>query len=275
MAKTFFVSFFITLTSALFSQAIERKIIIQDGNYFFTTIDDNDQLATLGTGKISEAKKDAKKLAMPVGRNYDDPINPFCWDIVGSNVFAINFLVHPLNDRNESIKRIETGSLKEWSATGTNIEMIMKGIEMNPFVYNDPYLFVTRRSNTLNNFFFDGIAPNDSTYTMAISNNGELSIWHYGGKEWKHGEVKSFPVDGYFSLFSFNNKTYLLLNTGVLYEASTSGIFPVNKDCGMSLANGFLVINKDENTVSFMKHSDLNEITPLDTLIKKKAVRIF
>lgn len=275
MTKTFFVSFFIVLSTALFSQAIERKIIIQNGNFFFTTIDDNIQLATLNTGVYSSKIKDAKKLAMPVGRNYDDPINPFCWDVSGKNVFAINFLVHPLNDRNEAIKRIELASLKDWTTTGSNMEMIMKGVEMNPYTYNDPYLFVTRRSNTLEKFFFDGVAESDSSYTMAISNNGELSVWNYNGKEWKHGEVLKFPVDGYFSLFVFNKKTYLILNSGVLYEVSTKGISAINKDCGASLTNGFIVINKDDKTISFLKNSDYNSHTALNELINKKAIRIF
>ncbi|MBL0327944.1 MAG: hypothetical protein IPP64_00655 [Bacteroidetes bacterium] len=60
MQKTFFVSFFIFLTSLLLGQSIERKIIIQNGNYFFTTIDDNNQLATLHTGKDTAAIRNAK-----------------------------------------------------------------------------------------------------------------------------------------------------------------------------------------------------------------------
>lgn len=275
MTKSFFVSLFVALTFALFSQTIERKIIIQNGNYFFTTIDDNTQLATLNTGKYSDEIKDAKKLAMPVGRNYDDPINPFCWDVSGKNIFAINFLVHPLNDRNEAIKRMEIASLKDWATTGTIMEMLMKGVEMSPFAYNDPYLFVTRRSNTFEKFFFDGVSENDSSYTMAISNNGELSIWNYDGKEWKHGEVQKFPVDGYFSLFAFKNKTFMIVNSGVLYEISAKGISAINKDCGASLMNGIIIINKDEKTISFLKNSDLSSHTALNELINKKAIRIF
>ena len=275
MTKAFFVSFFIVLSTALFSQAVERKIIVQNGNYFFTTIDDNNQLATLNTGNYSSEIKDAKKLAMPVGRNYEDPINPFSWDVAGDNVYAISFLLHPLNDRNEAIKRMSISSLKEWGSALKPMELINAGVEMNPFAYNDPYLFVTRRSNLLENFFFDGVAENDSSYTMAISNNGEMSIWNYNGKEWKHGEVQKFPVDGYFSLFVFNKKTYLILNSGVLYEVSTKGISVINKDCGASLTNGFIVINKDEKTISFLKNTDLNSHTALNELINRKAVRIF
>ena len=273
--RTFFVSFFILVAAKLSAQAIERKIIIENGNYFFSTIDDSNQLATLNTGKVNDAIADSKKLAMPAGRNYDDPIVPFSWDIEDTCVFAISFLLHPLNDRNEAIKRLNISSLKEWSTTVTPINLIMQSVETNPFAYNDPYLFVTRRSNIVSGFFYDAIVTSDKAYTMAISNGGELSIWKYNGTTWKHGDMFKFPVDGYFSLFEKDKKTYLILNSGMFYEATMNGLLPVNKDCGSSLPSGFLVINKDENTVSFMKKNDLNQRTALNELITKKAIRIF
>lgn len=271
MRKTFFVSFFILFSIVVFSQSIERKIIIQNGNYFFTTIDENNQLATLHTGKYTDSIKSAKKLAMPAGRNFDDPIIPFSWDVVGTNIFAISFLLHPLNDRNEAIKRMNISSLKERSTTLTPMELIMLSVEMNPFAYNDPYLYVTRRSNILEGFFYDAISNSDGSYTMVITNNGELSVWNYKDKEWKHGEVIKFPVDGCFSLFEKNKKTYLILNSGVINEVSTTGIVSTKKNIGVSLKDGFLIINKDEKVVSFMKNTDLNQKTPLNELIAKKA----
>lgn len=274
MQKTFFVSFFIFLTSALLAQSIERKIILQNGNYFFTTIDDNNQLATLHTGKDTAAIKNAKKLAMPVGRNYDDPIVPFAWDIVDTSVYAVSFLLHPLNDRNEAIKRLLISSLKTWGQSPTPMELINLSVDMNPYAYNDPYLFVTRRSNMIEGFFYDLVAPDNNSMTMVISNNGELSVWNYSGSVWKHGDVLKFPVDGYFSLFELNKKSYLLTNSGVLYEISLSGIKQLKKDIGFTLKDGFLIINKDNQTVFFMKNSDLNQQIPLNELITKKAKRI-
>ncbi|CAN5516245.1 hypothetical protein BH10BAC1_BH10BAC1_17690 [soil metagenome] len=276
MQKTFFVSFFILFSCCLFSQAMERKIIIQNGNYFFTTIDEDNQLATLNTGKDTSSLKKAKRLIMPVGRNFDDPIIPFSWDVAGENVYAISFLLHPLNDRNEAIKRMSISSFAEWSPPVKPMELINTGVEMNPFAYNDPYLFVTRRSNMLNGFFYDAVALNDTSYTMAISNNGELSIWNYNGKEWKHSEIQKFPVDGFFSLFTYKNTIYLATNVGGLYEISTKGIIAAkNKSVGCNLSKCTLIINKDEETVSYIKNSDIDYSTALNELLKKKAVRIF
>lgn len=273
--RALFVSYFILLTIGLPAQIIERKIIIEKGNYFFTTIDDNNQLATLNTGKVKDAIRESKKLAMPAGRNYDNPIIPFAWDIVDTSVYAVSFLLHPLNDRNEAIKKISVASLKEWSSTVTPMALIMQSIESSPYAYNDPYLFITKRSNIISGFYFDAIYASDNSFTIAISNNGELSIWNYSGSSWNHSDVFQFPVDGYFSLFEKDKKTYLMLNSGVVCEASKEGIKAVNKDCGASLNDGFLVINKDENTISFMKNSNLNKHTALNELITKKAIRIF
>lgn len=272
----FFVSFFILLSCCVFSQSLERKIIIQNGNYFFTTIDELTQLATLHTGKDTAKLKNAKLLAMPAGRNFDDPIVPFSWDLVDTSVFAISFLLHPLNDRNEAIKRMNIASLKEWNKITTPMDLIMLSVDMNPFAYNDPYLFVTRRSNTISGFFYDAVVVNDTSFVMAISNNGELSIWNYNGKEWKHSEVQKFPVEGFFSLFTLKNKTYLATNVGGLYEISLKGIEAAeNKSAGTNLSSSTLIINKDDNTVWYIKNNDINQHTPLNELIKKKAVRIF
>ena len=222
--RALFVSYFILLTIGLPAQIIERKIIIEKGNYFFTTIDDNNQLATLNTGKVNDAIRESKKLAMPAGRNYDNPIIPFAWDIVDTSVYAVSFLLHPLNDRNEAIKKISVASLKEWSSTVTPMALIMQSIESSPYAYNDPYLFITKRSNIISGFYFDAIYASDNSFTIAISNNGELSIWNYSGSSWNHSDVFQFPVDGYFSLFEKDKKTYLMLNSGVVCEASKEGI---------------------------------------------------
>jgi len=193
-------------------------------------------------------------------------------------------LLHPLNDRNEAIKRLLISSLKTWNQSPTPMELINLSIDMNPYAYNDPYLFVTRRSNLIEGFFYDLVAPDNNSMTMAISNNGELSIWNYTDAAWKHndyfapkwehGDVLKFPVDGYFSLFELNKKSYLITNSGILFDVSTSGIKQLKKDLNISLKDGFLIVNKDLQTVSFMKNSDLNQQTPLNELIIKKAKRI-
>lgn len=265
-----FVSF------ALSAQVVERKIIIQNKHFYYTTIDAEFQLATLHTGNVSDGLKTAKSLALPAGRNYNDPINPFCWDVLKDDFYAINFLNHPLNDRNEALKRFKISSLQEWGDKVTVNNMLMISVDLTPFTNNDPYAFVIKKSNTLNNFFYDGIAINDSSYYMAITNNDELSIWNYDGFGWKNSETQKIPVDGFFTLFEYRKHVYLFLNGGQTYEVSTKTISQApNKTPGAKLSEGVLIINKDDNTVKYIKNSQLDYNTPLNELITKKAIEIF
>ncbi|MGZ4048179.1 MAG: hypothetical protein ACXVNN_02385, partial [Bacteroidia bacterium] len=221
--KSFFGSlFFMFISIALTAQALERKIIIENKHFYYTTIDAEFQIATLHIGNVSEALKTGGNLALPAGRNYDDPINPFSWDVLKDDFYAVSFLNHPLNDRNEALKRVKISSLQEWDNNKvTVLSMIMKSIDLPPFAYNDPYLSTIKRSNTLNNFFYDGIAISDSSYYMVITNNGELSIWNYNGLAWKSSEIQKIPVDGFFTLFELKKHPYLILNNGQVYEIST------------------------------------------------------
>ena len=254
---------------------MERKIVIDHGNYYFTTIHEEFQVATLHVGKSSEPLKNAKKLALPVGRNYDDPIIPFCWDVRDTSLYAINFLVHPLNDRNEALKRLNITQLKEWTKETTPLSMIMQGTDLNPFAYNEPYAYIIRRSSTLEDFFFDGIALNDTTYGMAIANKGELTFWSYNGKSWKHTDVFKFSMKEYFNIVQHNKKAYLILSPGTIYEATSKGIVPVDAKLPGKLTDGILVVDKDKNTVLYVKNSDIGPNTSLDEIITKKSKRIF
>ena len=172
------ILFYFVASTFVDGQNIERKIIIENGKYYYTTIDEEFQIATVHIGKSTEALKEAKHFALPAGRNYDAPINPFSWDLNKGFIYAINFLVHPLNDRNEALKKIKLSSLQEWDSTVTSIKLLMQSVDQNMFALNDPYIFTTKRSNILTNFYFDGIAINDSSYCMVMTNNDELTVWN-------------------------------------------------------------------------------------------------
>ena len=264
------------VSCAVSAQEIERKIIIQNNHFYYTTIDAEFQIATLHVGNVSEGLKTAKLLALPAGRNYSDPVNPFSWDVLKEDFYAINFLNHPLNDRNEALKRIKINSLTEWNDKTTVLDMVMRSTDLSPFAYNDPYSFVIKRSNTLNNFFYDGVASDDSTYCMAITNNGEMSIWIFKGAVWQHSEIQKIPVDGFFSIFNYKKSVCMILNNGQTYEYSTkTNSLVEGKNSGVKLSDGILIVNKDDNTIKYLKDSQLDRSTPLNELIKKKAIEIF
>lgn len=258
------------------SQNMERKIVIQNQAFFYTTIDPEFQLATLHSGKANEALKSAKNFALPAGRNYSDPINPFCWDISGANFFAVNWLNHPMNDRNEALKLFPLKGLKDWSESVTTMNVLTQSMDYNTFADNVPYQFVLKKSNVLHNFFFDAIRLNDSTTCMAINNNGFFSYWVYNGKAWDHLEINNLSVDGFFTLISVKQNVYLVLSSGAVYEISTKQLKPLpEKSLKTGISEGVFVIDKDNNTVKFITNNQLDLNKPLHELLKKTAIQVF
>ena len=51
--------------SASQAQSLERKIIVQNGKFYYMSVDENIQLATLYAGSISQPLKLAKAFALP------------------------------------------------------------------------------------------------------------------------------------------------------------------------------------------------------------------
>ncbi|MBA3704332.1 MAG: hypothetical protein H0W84_00075 [Bacteroidetes bacterium] len=276
MKYSFYILFFLVLTQAVMATSVERKIIIENNQFYFTTIDEQFQIATLHTGKISQPLDSAKLFALPAGRNYDYPINPFSWDLYKGTFYGINFLTHPMNSRNAALKRFPLSSLEVWNDKITALDMIMKSIDQNTFTRNDPYQYVSSKSNVLNHFFYDGIAMNDTSYFMAICNNNEISIWNYNEKKWVQGIDQKFPFNNYFSLFKMNKKLYLVTSEGSIFSVENYRLTLVkNKSLGDKLANYIMIENRDNKTFSIMKSSQLNFAQPLDKQIVKNAVKLF
>jgi hypothetical protein len=272
MKRLFSISFFLFTAALAAGQNIERKILIEGGKFYYTTIDEEFQVATLHTGKATEALKTAKHLALPAGRNYSDPVVPFAWDVSGASVFAVNFLMHPLNDRNEALKKIEISALREWTPELKPFDLIMQSVDANMMAYNDPYEFVRKRSSLLENFFYDGITKSDGSYCMVVSNNGELSVWNYTAEGWKHGNIQPMRVGGYFSLFEYKKNTYLLLSDGSSHKIEQDTVNAAAAfTLGTALSSGVLVENKDDGTIKFLKNEKIDQSMPLNELIKKKA----
>ena len=269
-----FIGLFIQLICV--SQNMERKIIVQNHSFFYTTIDQEVQIGTLHTGDWTQPLKTGKKLALPFGRNFSKSFNPFCWDITDSTMYAVNFLNHPLNNKKDALKSIQLSSLKEWSDSIQPIEMILKGTERMGFTPNEPYSFTLHISNIINGFYFDGISCSDSSYEMVIVNNNKLSIWNYNHKKWSHSEIQDFQVNGFFTLFEFDGQLYLILNNGNIHKVTPEKIIAQpEKITGKSLTDYTLILNRDSNKVSLIKISELQINKPLNELIETKAISVF
>lgn len=254
---------------------MERKLIVQNNSFFYTTVDQELQIGTLLTGDWKQPLKTAKKLALPAGRNFNKSFNPFSWDISTNTMYAINFLNHPLNNKKDALKSFQVSSLKEWSDSITPMDMILKGTELPGFAPNEPYTFMLHVSNVINGFYFDGIIRSDSSYEMVIVNNNQLTIWNYKQKAWSHSEIQNFQITGFFNLFEHNGQLYILLNNGNLHKVTSEKIITTpEKITNKSLTEYTLIIDRDSKKVELIKTNDLSMNKPLNELIETKAISI-
>lgn len=252
---------------AIQAQSLERKIIVQNGKFYFMSVDENIQLATLYSGSISQPLKFAKAFAVPAGRGVSAETNPLAWDLFEEHVFAINFLDHSLNDRNESIKKIPVSGLMEWGPNVRLEELMMESIDRHMFQLNEPYLFVKNRSNYLNHFYFDGLI-HQNAYWMAMANNDELTIWSYTNEGWKYSEVIDFPITNYFSLLSQGDQLFLMTYEGDLYSVGLNGLLQIKKgNGGVDLARSILIDDRDNQMIYIFPSTGLNLEKTLEALL--------
>ncbi|HLP12413.1 MAG TPA: hypothetical protein VK177_10815 [Flavobacteriales bacterium] len=256
-------------------QNIERKIIIENGTYYYTTIDENYQVATMHTGNVNSPLKEETALAMPAGRNYNDPIIPFSWDLQNNQVYAVNFLVNPMNDRMEALKRFSFSSLQEWEKAGSVQDMISLSTGYTPFAPFQPYANALKQSKILHNFYFDGIALTDSTYSMVISNHDQISYWTYNGKYWLQSTIWTVTALNYFTLFKWENKTYMYAWDGTVYKMTDEKMIPAAiLEETPPLKDITLVINRDKNSVSYFKNTEFNKEKSLTENLENRLTNV-
>lgn len=258
------------------SQNPERKIIIENGVCYYTTIDPEFQIATLYAVAFDKPMKMAKKYVLPAGRNVSIPIIPFSWDMVGKDVFAINFMNNALNNRRNAIKRIPINTLNEWTEKTSISDVVMKSTEIQPYIPFEPYSYITDKSSVLDHFFFDAVATTDSSFCFAVSNNGELTIWHHANKKWERGETINMQTNDFFSLFLYKKQVYLATSEGKIYAIQNNTLLiPTEKNINKLLADGVLIVNKMNNTVSFIDKAKLNEQKSLEEMMKSSSIPLF
>lgn len=233
------------------------------------------QVGTLHIVDKNSKVDSGRALAMPAGRSYFEPVNPLAWDISDTNVYAVSFLDHPLNDRFESIKKFSVNSLIEWS-TGVKAEdMIMMSAEYNMLTYNEPYKFMVQKNNVMNNFFFDGIMWNGA-YWMVLSNNGQASVWKYENENWAHSEMSSFESKGYFTLVEADDELKLITNTGDVFKVNISGInFEQKLNKGVVLNEGVVIEDRDNSKIKFVPHSAFNSQATLHEIINESGITLY
>lgn len=256
------------------AQVLERKIIIEDSQFYYVTVDDNYQIGTLYSGNVAAKIGEAKAYAVPAGRGLSNELNPLAWDIRESEMYAINFLDHSLNDRNESIKKFEVNELKPWS-TGIEIgDLIMESIDQHTYAVNQPFLFVKQRSKYLNHFHFDAIVEKGN-FWMVMTNNDELTIWKYAGEEWEASAVQTFKINGFFNLFLHKGKVHLMTQQGAIFEVNLKGMKSVQMESPtLKLEDVILVEDRDNEKIFYLKSGQINYEKSLKELMDEAAIEL-
>jgi outer membrane protein assembly factor BamB len=219
MIKHFFkyCSLLFLCSTVVAQSAIERKIIIQNGQFYFFTIDEETQLATLFSGSIKQKLNKAQKRVFPVGREQNDPLNPLCFDINGDEFVGTNWMLNSNNSRYEAIKRI---NIKNWSKTRSEwtIEDWAQVSFNQPILApNEPWEKMLKDNNVLENTFFD-LIKTDLT-VMAVCNQGKLWISNFDGKAWKLRLETNHRFQHFFSLIDRSGGRIGLLDTEGNYFA--------------------------------------------------------
>ncbi|MCB0428607.1 MAG: hypothetical protein H6585_01435 [Flavobacteriales bacterium] len=275
MMRYALIGFCLIGVHAVHAQPAERKVIIHDGHYYFITVDDETQLATLHTGRTADTLKNGDAFAIPAGRHLSDPATPLAWDVRKQQCYVYSDIDHPLNDRNEALKRFDLEQLPATSQAPPAGDRLLIGADFPPFADNEPYRNMVARSNQRENFHYDGITLNDSTYLFALANRGELIIWKYNGHVWEHGDWQAFPYPSFFSVFNNKENIYLMLASGEAFQLNEFAVHPAGTLSGRSLADGLLILNRDDQTVRYLTNDAWNQSQTLDFIMRRKSVPLF
>jgi hypothetical protein len=242
------------------AQSLERKIILSDGQLWFTTVNEDYQLASLYQLGTEVPFDQAKPLLLPAGRNITEDHNPFSWDLWEDEMMAINFLDHPMNDRNEAIKRINLQEVREFEDMEI-IEYIMGSTRHYTWTLNDPYLYLIQENSYLKNFHFDAIWTKSGALHFLISNAGEARYWIFDQGKWTSSDPLLMGFEDFFSLFEYQSETYVLSQGGGLFKLSIDEnpeiITMARPD--FALQDKILVLDRDADRMYYLPQSVLEQ----------------
>lgn len=257
------------------AQNIERKIIIQNGQFIFQTIHEENQMATMHTGNINQPVSKAQKYALPFGRNYEEPFNPFVWDVSTHNLFALNFLRHPLNDWNQAIKILGFEDLQKDSFLqhAPPFDLLMKSVDYYMWAMNEPYMKIRSEHKFFDRFYYDAVFSEDSVLWMIYAIEDSWQLWNLKENKWRLiGEDDQNGFDNYFSLV--NTSKYLLLFTDKQYWFIDKKDAKIRKKqiLPADFKDYVLVIDRDNNKLFLLSSESLQTEIPFKKVLKTKGI---
>jgi hypothetical protein len=259
---------FIMSNTVMGQVSIDRKIIIDQGQYYYCSIDNETQLATLYFGAAKQKLQQANHKQIPIGRAVEDPINPLCFDIQHNKLLGINWILNSNNSRYEAIKRIP---LKELKPSRNTVEMLTASFEQETFASNEPWQKMLADTNVLFQCFFDLIQQHQRL-VMAVCNQNKLRISFFENGVWKHHALIDFEPKGYCSLL-FNGKALGIVDAqGNVYRYNELSNTLKKVVMGYN-SNQLLIVDKDHNTLYTINQEAIAAAAQISlyTLIQQSA----
>lgn len=278
MSKPFLITLFLLLAQCSFAQnTFERKIIIDNGQFYYCTVDNDLQLASLHRGTLQQNVNNPSSYPIPLGREISDPFVPLCFDIHKDALIGINWILNSNNSRNDALKKFNLAEVT--SVQNVSPAQILEQSFLIPSIAAyEPWEFMLQRNNTLSNNFFDIAWGKDNSVVVALCNQNELFIWNYDGSSWKHSSAIPVKFDQYFSLITMDAKIGILSADGSLYTYNTiddTWAAQQQTQYPLNLQTSTLVIDKDHKKVWCLNNKDMEQSKlSLAQLIKSKAKKI-
>lgn len=259
--------------TAIGQVSIERKIIIEQGQYYYCSVNNETQLASLHYGGIKQKLSQCNNKLIPIGRSIEEPFNPLCFDIQRNELVGINWILNSNNSRYESIKRMQ---LKNWKSKNTfnTMQMLGYSFEQQTYAPNEPWLKMLADTNVLFDCYFDLIQEH-KRLVMAVCNQHKLRISFFANGSWQHKALINFEAQGYFSLVYNGTALGIVDAQGTVYRYDELNNTLHKTTLGNS-KHPLLIIDKDHNTLFTVEQEaiDAAQQFSLDALIQQNAQSI-
>lgn len=275
-----FVLFFIILICSFnFSIAqskIEKKILIQDGMFYFMTFDEISGMSTLHMGHVSNSIHQSQNYILPWSRHTESPEQVLMWDIIKDSFTCVNTIRHSQNDPFQNIKRVGLQQLDSLVLFAENKDLfILNGIDQNNYIRNVAHEFVLKEHKFLDSYYSD----------LALGVDGDLYILNHVEGKWrlqKGNEIfnvqlaQNITVENQPNLVRVQEKFVVLIGENVfeLLLGATKELVFLQK-IKTKLDDCILIINRDENTLSYMNSSFFDSNNSLAELIKLYSVSVY
>lgn len=144
---------------------IERKIVIEEGKFYFVSYHEEEFKYILHVGSVLQSVSQAIQIELPWGSSYDFPLNQFMWDVYKDTFYCVNRTPHSLNDQTQNIKKVAIEELIDFANNKTTRdEYIFIGIDAYAYVDNRGHKDILGKHIYQDTYFSD----------MCVDENGKI-----------------------------------------------------------------------------------------------------